>query len=150
MDLALNNLQRLYCHKTQPTNQTNIIIILCSFFLDFKIVYYNNYLILGHHVLDKRGKYFVSLLIWRQNHSKLCKQNFSRKINLNNYPQKSQMYHCVHKFQATGSVNNLNKKTENPISGRTLTARYPDNVDAVRDSVGRSPKRQKIPYLAGS
>ena len=22
MDLALNNLQRLMCHKTQPTNQT--------------------------------------------------------------------------------------------------------------------------------
>ena len=24
MDLALNNLQRLICHKTEPTNQTDI------------------------------------------------------------------------------------------------------------------------------
>ena len=23
MDLALNNIQKLICHKTQPTNQTN-------------------------------------------------------------------------------------------------------------------------------
>ena len=30
MDLALNNLQRLICHKIQPTNQpTNLSIYLC-------------------------------------------------------------------------------------------------------------------------
>ena len=39
------------------------------------------------------------------------------------------------------SVNNFNKKGENPISSRKLTARYPDNVDAVRDSIRRSPKK---------
>ena len=44
-------------------------------------------------------------------------------------------------FQATGSVNNLNKKAENPRSGRKLTARCPDNVDAVRDFFGRSLKK---------
>ena len=38
----------------------------------------------------------------------------------------------------TGSVNNLNKKEETPSSGRKLTARSPDNVNAMRDSVGRS------------
>ena len=64
---------------------------------------------------------------------------FRRKFNLNNYPQISQIYGWVHKFQATGSVNNLNKKAENPRSGRKLTARSSDNVnDAVRDSVRRS------------
>ena len=66
---------------------------------------------------------------------------FCRKFNFNNYPQKSQIYHWVHKFQAAGSVNNLNKKAENPRSGRKATARYPDNVDGVRDSVGRCPKK---------
>ena len=63
-----------------------------------------------------------------------------QEVKLNNYPQKSQIYHWVHKFQATGSENNL-KKAENPRSGRKLTARCSDNVDAVKDSVARSPKK---------
>ena len=50
-------------------------------------------------------------------------------------PEKLNLY-----FQATGSVNNLNKKAENPRSDRNLTARCPDNVDVVRDSVRRSSK----------
>ena len=32
---------------------------------------------------------------------------YLKKFNFNNYPEKSQIYHWVHKFQATGSVNNL-------------------------------------------
>ena len=69
---------------------------------------------------------------------------FPRKFNFNNYPQKSQIYRKVHKLQATGSVNNLNKKPGNPISGRKLIARCPNNVDAVRDSVGRSSKKSLV------
>ena len=52
-----------------------------------------------------------------------------------------QIYCWTHKFQATGSVNNLNKKSAAPRSGRKLTVRRPDNVNAVRDSVARSPKK---------
>ena len=63
------------------------------------------------------------------------------KSNFNNYLQKSQIYRWVHKFQATRSVNNLNMKEENPRFCRKLTARWPDNLDAVRDSVRRSPKK---------
>ena len=37
-------------------------------------------------------------------------------------------------------MDNLNKKAENPRSGRKLTAICPDNVDAVRVSIGRNPK----------
>ena len=40
-----------------------------------------------------------------------------------------------------GIVNNLNKKSATPRSGRKLTARCPDDVNAVRDSVSRSPKK---------
>ena len=86
--------------------------------------------------------YLASLLIQRQNHSKL-QAKFRKKFNFNNHPQNRQIHRYVHKFQATGSLNNFNKKAENPKSGRKLTARCPDNVDAVRDSVGRNPK--KIP-----
>ena len=62
----------------------------------------------------------------------MCKQNFAGSL--------SKIYSWVHKFQATGSVNNLNK-TENPRSVRKLTAICPDNVDVVRDSVGGSSKK---------
>ena len=58
----------------------------------------------------------------------------------NNYPPKSQIHRWVSKSQVTGSVNNLNKKAENPRSCKKLIARCFDHVDAVRDSVGRSPK----------
>ena len=51
------------------------------------------------------------------------------------------MYRWVHRFQSTETVNNLNKEKENPRSGRKLTARCPDHMDAVRDSVGRSLKK---------
>ena len=61
---------------------------------------------------------------------KTVQAKFHRKFNFNNYSQKSQIYCWVHKFQATVSVKN---KAENHRSGRKLTARCPDNVDAVRD-----------------
>ena len=69
---------------------------------------------------------------------KTVQTEFCRKFIFNNYPQKNQIYRRAHKFQATGSVNNLNKKAETPSSGRKRTARPPDNVNAGRDSVGRS------------
>ena len=72
---------------------------------------------------------------------KTVQVKFCRKFNLNNYPQKSQIYHWVHKFQATGLINNLDKKAENPRSSRKLTVKCPDNVEAVRDSVERSLKK---------
>ena len=33
MDLALNNLQRLICHKTQPTNPVNLFVRYSFYFL---------------------------------------------------------------------------------------------------------------------
>ena len=51
------------------------------------------------------------------------------------------MYRWVYTFQVSWPVDNLNKKVENPKSDRKLTARYLDHVDAVRDCVGRSPKK---------
>ena len=70
---------------------------------------------------------------------KTMQAKFRRIFNFNNYPQKSQIFRWVQKFQAPGSVNNL--KAVNPKSGRKLIARCPKNVDTVRDSVGRSPEK---------
>ena len=70
-----------------------------------------------------------------------CSSKFRWQFNFNNYPKKRQIYRLIDKFQAEFSLNNFNKKAKNPISGRKLTARCPDNVDAVRDSVGKSLKK---------
>ena len=72
----------------------------------------------------------MSLLIWRQKSFKTVLAKLRWKFT----------YCWINKFQPTRSVNNLNKKAENPRSGRKLTVRCLDNVDVVRDSVGRSPK----------
>ena len=63
------------------------------------------------------------------------------KFNFNDYPQKSQIYRWAHRIWATGSASKLNKKAETPKSDRKLSLRTPDNKNAVRESVGRSPKR---------
>ena len=69
---------------------------------------------------------------------KTMQAKFLRKFKFKNYPQKK---NWVHKFQAMGSVNNLNEKRENHRSVRKLKARCPEIVDAVRNSLGRSPKK---------
>ena len=38
MDLALNNLQRLKCHKTQPTNQPLLFLVISIFHAGSKII----------------------------------------------------------------------------------------------------------------
>ena len=88
----------------------------------------------------REENYIESLLIWRQNHSKLWKQNFAESLTIIS-KKKSQICRWVHKFLATGSVNNLGNKAENPRSGRKSSARYHDNVETVRDSVGGNPKK---------
>ena len=65
---------------------------------------------------------------------------FRKNIIFNNYPQKSDFFSWVRKFQAPGSVNNLKKKAHNPRFCRKWTTKYPDSVDLVRDSVGSNPK----------
>lgn len=66
---------------------------------------------------------------------------YHRKFNLNNYPQRNQLYRWAPKFRAAGSVNKSNKKSETPRFGRKLTVRSPGNVNVVRDSVARNPKK---------
>ena len=96
---------------------------------------------LDHNALDKRGKIFCVTTYLETISFKTVQVKSIGKFNFNYHTQKRQIYRWVYKSQATGSVNNLNKKAENPRSGRKLTARCPENVDMVRDSVGRSPKK---------
>ena len=91
----------------------------------------------------KRGKIFCINYLETKSFETI-QAKFRGKFNFNNYPQKSQIYRWVHKFQATDPENHLNKGAESPWSDSKLTARCPDTVDVVRDSVGRSPKAVPI------
>ena len=50
----------------------------------------------------------------------------------------------VKKFKDTGTLIKSTKKRQKSTSGRKLTARSPENVDAVKDSVGWSPKKSLL------
>lgn len=72
---------------------------------------------------------------------KSVQAKFRRKFNFNRYPNKTQIYRWAKKFRIKGTVHNLNTKAEKTQNGRHLSVRVARNVDAVRDSVGRSPKK---------
>ena len=72
---------------------------------------------------------------------KTVQTRFRRKFNFNTYPGKSQIFLWYRNFQIYGTVNKRSKKLENPSSGRKLSARSADNVEASRVSVGRSSKK---------
>ena len=69
---------------------------------------------------------------------KTVQTRFRRKFNFNTYPGKSQIFLWHRNFQIYGTVNKRSKKLENPSSGRKLSARSADNVEASRVSVGRT------------
>ena len=72
---------------------------------------------------------------------KMVQARYRRRFNFNNFPHKFQITQWVKKFKDTRTLIKSTKKGQKSISGRKLTARSPENVDAVRDSVGQSPKK---------
>lgn len=67
---------------------------------------------------------------------------FRRRFGCRHYPASRVMYRWVNKFRAQGTVLNLNAKGDRAShSGRPKSSRSPANIDAVRESVGRSPRK---------
>ena len=69
-------------------------------------------------------------------HAKFC-----IRFNFKNFPLKAKFIVGFSNFMPQGKKKSLNKNAENPKSGKKLTTIYPDDVDAVGDSVEKSPKR---------
>ena len=68
--------------------------------------------------------------------------NFMRQFRCRNAPSKSRIFEWVKKFREHGTVQNLNSKgITDTYSGRRANTRTERNIDAVRNSVGRSPKK---------
>ena len=87
------------------------------------------------------GKTFCVTLYLETKSLKTVQARYRRRFNFNNFPPKFQITCCVKKFKDTGTLIKSTKKGQKSTSGIKLTARSPENVDAVRDSVGRSPKK---------
>ena len=88
---------------------------------------------------------------------KTVQAKFRRKFSFNTFSAKSNIHQWAFKFKTTGTVLTINKKAAAPTSGRKMTAMTPDNIEAVRTSVGRSPKKSirrrlqelGIPHVSG-
>lgn len=73
---------------------------------------------------------------------KKVQANFRHQFDCRRYPNKSLIFKWVQKFKEKGTAQNLNSKTkEGSHSGRRKSARSPRKIDAVRNSVSRSPTK---------
>ena len=91
--------------------------------------------------MEVRGKIFCVTTYIETKSYKVVQTRFRRKFNFNTFSEKSQIFLWYHNFQTYETVDKRSKKTENPSSGRKLSARSAGNVQASRVSVGRSPKK---------
>ena len=90
----------------------------------------------------EQKSYTVEIYLRSQSFKKTIRA-FKTKFNTRNALSKSVIHKWVNKFRKQGSVLNANKKSEDrrTHSGRPRSARTDANVDRVRDSVARSPKK---------
>ena len=73
---------------------------------------------------------------------KSVQAKYPGSFNFNKCLHKFQVSRWENKFKGSGSlIESSDKRNYQPASGRKLTARFPENVDAVRHLVGRSLKK---------
>ena len=69
-------------------------------------------------------------------------RRFRQKFQCRHYPDKSLVHRWAQKFREHGTALNLNVKGKrDTYSGQPKSARSQENIDAIRDSIGRSPRK---------
>ena len=68
----------------------------------------------------------------------IVQARFRRKFSFNKFPNRSQIFKLVKKFETHGTCGDRRVTGSSP-SGPPITIRTPDNVTRVQESVGRSP-----------
>ena len=132
--------------KTEPTNLWIKLLILIFLFL-FRV--YKSTLCmkdwnysLPQHVLANQGKDILHGGLFCQQIIHCSASKFSETVLCHHAPSKSRIFDWVQKFREYGTVQNLNSKgLRDTYSGQRVSARTERNIDAVRDSVGWSPKK---------
>ena len=71
---------------------------------------------------------------------KIVQARFRRKFSFNQFPNRSQIFKLVKKFEAHGTCGDRRVAGSSP-SGPPITISTPDNVSSVQESVGRSPSK---------
>ena len=119
-------------------NSANINdIILCfSGLIENRITFH----LIKEMAWSLQEKTFCVTLYLETKSLKTVQARYRRRFNFSNFPHKFQITLWVKKFKDTRTLIKSTKKGQKSTSGRNLTARSPENVDAVRHSVGRSPK----------
>ena len=69
---------------------------------------------------------------------RIVQARFRRKFSFNQFPNRSQIFKLVKKFEAHGTCGDRRVAGSSP-SGPPITICTPDNVSRVQESVGRSP-----------
>ena len=123
----------------EVNNSTNINdIILCfSGLIENRITFH----LFKEMVWSIEERTFCVILYLETKSLKTVQVRYCRSFNFNNFSHKFQITHWVKTFKDTGTLITSTKKGQKSRNGRKLTARSPENVDAVRDSVGQSPKK---------
>ena len=70
----------------------------------------------------------------------IVQARFRRKFSFNKFPNRSQIFKLVKKFETHGTCGDR-KVTGSSPSGPPITIRTPNNVTRVQESVGRSPSK---------
>ena len=88
-------------------------------------------------------KTFIIEAYFRLDSIRSAQTQFKKHFQCRVHPTHRLIYCWVNKFRDHGTVNNLNSKDSNRIShsGRPMSITTPQNVNAVRDSVVRSPSK---------
>ena len=71
---------------------------------------------------------------------KIVQARFRRKFSFNQFPNRSQIFKLVKKFEAHGTCGDSRVAGLSP-SGLPITISTPNNVSRVQESVGRSPSK---------
>ena len=71
---------------------------------------------------------------------RIVQARFRRKFSFNQFPNRSQIFKLVKKFEAHGTCGDCRVAGSSP-SGPPITICTPDNVSGVQESVGRSPSK---------
>ena len=104
--------------------------------------------------LSTKEKAFCVKAYFANNLYEVVQASFRRKFQCLYAPSKNKFFDWNQKFREYGTAQNLNLKSlRDTHSGRTVSGRTQRNIDAVRDSVGRSPKkslRRRSQLIAGN
>ena len=79
----------------------------------------------------------------------IVQARFRRKFSFNKFPNRSQIFKLVKKFETHGTCGDRRVTGSSP-SGPPITIRTPDNVTRVQESVGRSPSKSLRRWTSGA